>query len=90
MVRDVTFSEIIHNTLHAKRYRVKRYVRVPAKFSRDYKGRFTGLLRKAYSRRLYDRKAPMVSNIQLMVENITTNNSLLERLKSRGTLRAEA
>lgn len=85
----LNFSDIIRQTLHAKRYRVKRYVTVKAKWNRDARGRFVSLARKAYRRRLLDRKAPMVSNMEMLAENVVANNALLSHLKKRGNLRPE-
>ncbi len=87
---EMTFSQIIHDALNAKRFRVKRYVRIAPKWKRDAKGRFVGgFARKGYTRKILDRDAPKVSNMQMMAENISTNNLLMRRLIDGGCVAVE-
>jgi len=89
-VMEPTISELIHNTLNAHRFRVKRYVQVAPKWKRDVRGRFVGgFVRKGYTRRILDRAAPMVSNMQMLAENVAANNSLLSALVRKKLLRKE-
>lgn len=77
----MNLTDVINRASHAKRWRIKNYVNVAPKYARDAKGRFTGgYERKGYVRKVYDKKAPMVTNMQLMAENVAANNALLKRL----------
>ena len=83
----MNISQMMAKVLHTKRYRVKTYIRVKPRYKRDSNGRFVGgLIRKGYTRRIFDRQAPKVSGIELMAENITANNALLTRLKSKAII----
>ena len=80
---------MIAEAFRKKRYRVKCYVRVGARYWRDERGRFAGgLERSGYSYRVYDRTVPMVTGSQLMAENILANNELLRRLRQRGSVKS--
>lgn len=78
-----TWSEVLHKAMHTKRPTIKTWVRVPARYKRDAKGRFVGgVERKAYTRRLLDRKN-LKTGMELMAENVAANNALLKRLTGR-------
>lgn len=76
----------MHHALHKKRPSVRGYVSVPALWKRDKRGRFLRRLRKAYTRRIFDRTR-MVTGMEMIAENISQNNVLLKRLMDRGVLK---
>lgn len=80
----MNLSEMMHKTLHGKRYRVKNRVYIKPKYRRDARGRFVGgYSRRGYWRTILDKKSPKVTNMQLMAENIENNNALFRRLTER-------
>ena len=84
-MKNMKFSTIVRNTLHKKRWSVKQYIIVAPKWRRDARGRFTGgMIRRGYTRRIYDYAAPKVTAIEMLAANIANNNSLLHRLKTKG------
>jgi hypothetical protein len=75
-----SISEIIHRALTTPRPAIKKIVRVKAKYRRDKKGRFSGpRLRRAHSRVFRD-PTRMISPQQQLAENVSKNNTLLQRL----------
>jgi hypothetical protein len=68
--------------MHGKRRPVKKYVFVPAKWKRDKRGRFVKMLRRKYTRKILDR-ARWTTGMEMLAENVTRNNTILQRLKER-------
>lgn len=81
---EMNLAEMMHKALHGERYRIKKSVYIKPKYRRDARGRFVGgYLRRGYWKRIFDKKSPKVTNMQLMAENIEKNNALLKRLTGR-------
>ncbi len=77
----MTFNQIIKKVFKGAVYQIKRVDYVKPKRQRDALGRFTGKIRKGYSRRYKDYDKPKIKTRDLMKKNIEENNALLKKLQ---------
>ena len=77
---NLTLTEAMHRALYTPRPTIKKVIFVPARWERDKRGRFVSLIRRAYIRRLLDRKN-LKTGIEQLAANVSQDNILLKKLR---------